>query len=186
MLLSTIDFWSYVCRISKSWFFTLCRNHYNLILEHVIIEFDNLTLKIVQIFMGTIWLPPITALRVHKITMFKSIRCNLLETSITLYGVWWYGILRVNWTVINWSHRIYNGEVRKMTSNNPNYFGISCVSIRQFCIGFCWDEDLKVLQKIVNPKIYSSVFMKQHIWNCIKPWRSSYQYLSLGNMKVYI
>ena len=49
-------------------------------------EFDNNNLKSVEIIPSPVGEPPRTTSRVHKITMFKRFRHNLLKTSIAFKG----------------------------------------------------------------------------------------------------
>ena len=74
------------------------------------------------------WFPR-TTLRVNKVTMLKRFILNLLKSNINFEVTWWDGVGRVIRTIIKWSHCIYNVTVRKATLNNPNYLGISHVSI---------------------------------------------------------
>ena len=75
----------------------------------------NLYLKMVKIFLSLVGWYPRKTLRVNKVTMFKRFRHNLLKSNIKSEVAWWDGVGRVTWTIINWSHWIYNGTVRKAT-----------------------------------------------------------------------
>ena len=101
-------------------------------------------------FSGSYMVNSKTNLRVHKIAIFKRLRCNLFKTNIIFNVRLWDGIWRVACIVINWYHRIYN----------INYLGIYHVAIGQFHIGFSWDKKIKLKHIIGNSNIFSSVFMK--------------------------
>ena len=70
--------------------------------------------------------------------------------------------------IINWSHWIYNGTVRKATHNNSNFLGMSRVSISKFHSGLVWSKHRKMWHAIFDCNIWSYVFMKQHSRECIK------------------
>ena len=131
------------------------------------VDFDNINLKIVQFFLSPVVWSPRTTLIYHKITIFKRFRCIFLNTNIKFKGTWWNGIVRVKWIVINWSRRMYNGAVGKMTQNNPNYLIMSHVAISQFHIGLGLDKHRKVCHENFKSNIWSSVFMKQNSWDCL-------------------
>ena len=123
--------------------------------------------------------------------MVKNFTCNILKSNIKLEGTWWYSARRVTWTILNWSNCIYNRIFRKSTLKNPNYLGISSVSISQFHSGFGWDKHLKVWQEICDCKIRSSVFMKLHSRYCITFWRrgghqSRLNHLECNIQKIFI
>ena len=54
----------------------------------------------------------------------------------------------VTCTIINWSHYIYYGTVRKVKLNNPNSLGMYCVPTSQFNSGLGWDKHRKVWHTI--------------------------------------
>ena len=131
------------------------------------VNFENFGLKIVDIVLSFVGWYPRKTLSVNKTTTFKRPRLNILRANIKFEYTLWGGVLRVTWTIINWSRWIYNGTVSKMTKSNPNYLGISRVSIIQFCIGLGWGGGIKVRHEICDCKIHSSIFMKQHSIYCI-------------------
>ena len=47
------------------------------------VEFDNINLKIDRIVMSPVGWTPRKTFRIHKITILKRFRCNLLKTNIT-------------------------------------------------------------------------------------------------------
>ena len=111
-----IETWTKLWWISWERFFWNCTDSwYKNILVSVIFDLEILYLNMVNIvFILVVW-SPITTLRFNKVTIFKSFIQNLLKANIKFEGTWWDGIGRVTWTIINWSHLIYNGTVRKST-----------------------------------------------------------------------
>ena len=163
----------------------------NKILVSLSIDIDNFELKIVNIVVSMVWWSPRITLRVNKVTMFKRFRCNLFKTNTKLEGTWWYSVGRVTWKIINCSNWIYNWTVSKETWNNPNYLGMSRVSISQFNSGLGWDRHRKVWHTICDFNICSSIFMKRHSRYCIKFWRrgdhqSILKHLEVNIQKIFI
>ena len=150
-------------KLRESLFWKSTDSWENNILVYARIDIDNFELKIVKIVASLVGWSPITTLRVKKVTMFKRFRCNLLKTNIKLEGNWWYSVVRVTWTIINWSNWIYNQTVSKATYNNTNSLGMSCVSISQFHIGLGWDKHRKAWHAICDCNICSSIFMKNKV-----------------------
>ena len=124
-------------------------------------------LKIVKIALILLGWSPRTTYRVNKVTILKRFTHNLLKDNINFEVTWWDGVGLVIWTIINWSHWIYNVTVRKATYNNPNFLGLTRVYISHFHSGLSWDKHIKLWHAIFECKIRSSIFMKQHSRECI-------------------
>ena len=131
------------------------------------VNFDNFDLKKVEIILILVGWYLRRTLRVNKATIPNSFRRNLLKCNIKFQETWWDGAGRVHWTIINWYQYIYIGTVIKTTSNDPNYFSMYHVSIRQFHIGLGRDKYRKVLHEICYWKFCSYIFIKQHSKDCI-------------------
>ena len=69
---------------------------------------------------------------------------------------------------------------------NPNYLGMSRVSINEFHSGLFWDKHRKVWHENFDCNIRSSISMKQHSRDCITFWRKGGQKSSLKHMDVNI
>ena len=133
------------------------------------VDSEYFDLKIVEIILGLVGWSQRTTLRVKKVKMFKSFRRKRLKSNIKLEGTWWYGVCcKGNLDNNILPHWIYNGKFRKATLNNPNYFGMSNVSISHFCSGLGWDKHRNVWHSICGWNICSSIFMKKHSRDCIK------------------
>ena len=115
-------------------------------------------------------LSPRITLRVRKFRMFNGFRCNLLKTNNCFCVTQWDGAEREIWKIINWSHQIFHGAVRKTTYNNTNSLGMSCFSIIQRHSGLGWEKYRKFWYESCDSNIISSIFMKQHSRDCKKVW----------------
>ena len=132
----------------------------NKILVSLSIDIDNFELMVVKIVVSLVWWSPRTTLRVNKVTMFKRFRCNLFKTNTKLEGTWWYSVGRATWKIINCSNWIYNWTVRKATWNNPNYLGMSHVSISQLLVSLVGTNIEKC-----DIQFVTSTFAPPYLWN---------------------
>ena len=146
---------------------------YNNITVYMRFEFDHLDLNISDIVWILVEWYPIMTLRVNTGTILKRFRRNLLKPPKKIEGTWWDGVGRVTWKIVNCSHKIYNGIVRKAKQKNPNSFGMPLVSISQFHSYIGWYRHRKVWHEMCDWKNFSSIFMKQQSRYSIKLWRSS-------------
>ena len=95
-------------KLRESLFWKSTDSWENKILVSERIYLENFELKINKIVVGLVEWSPRTTLRVNKVTMFNRFRCNLFKTNIKLEVTWWYSVVRVTWTIINWYNWIYN------------------------------------------------------------------------------
>ena len=150
------------------------------------IDFDNFYLKIFEIVLSLVGQSTIMTLRFNKLKMFKRFICNLLKANIKFESTCLYGVGRVNWKIINWSHWIYYGPVSKVTWNNPNHLGMYLVSIRNFHSVLGWYKQRKVWHLLCECNIRSTIFMKQHSREYIKFLRRGEHQSSLKHCEVKI
>ena len=115
---------------------------------------------ILQIIVCCMVLPPRHTLRVQKATISKWFLYKLLKNNITFKVNLWYYVWRIEWTVIKCYHRKYIGMLKKLTYNNPNPLGMSCVSISQFFIGSVWGE-----HNVFDKKFIAPTLSLPYLWN---------------------
>ena len=94
-------------------FFKCTDSWENNILVSASIDPDNFEFKIVKFVVSMLWWSPRMTLRVNKTNCFYRFVCNIFKTNIKLLVTWLYSVVRVIWTIINWSHWIYIEQLGK-------------------------------------------------------------------------